>query len=29
VIDALSPAELRHLRTASERITARVEAGSQ
>ena len=29
VIDALSPAELRHLRTASERITARAEAGSQ
>jgi DNA-binding MarR family transcriptional regulator len=29
VIDALSPAELRQLRTASEQITARVEAGSQ
>ena len=29
VIDALSPGELRQLRTASERIAARVEAGSQ
>jgi DNA-binding MarR family transcriptional regulator len=27
VIDALSPAELRHLRTASERIVERIEAG--
>ncbi len=29
VIDALSPAELRHLRAASERILERVEAGAQ
>ncbi len=29
VIDALSPAELRHLRTASERILERIEAGAQ
>ncbi len=29
VIDALSPAELRQLRTASERILGRVEAGEQ
>ena len=29
VIDALSPAELRHLRAASERILERIEAGAQ